>query len=149
MGKIAALTTKLMVGDAATPTEAFTELANVTNIGGPGLALDTEDVTTHDQASAFEEVVATILRTGDMTLDLVYDPDDGTHDDTTGLLLDLENKTLRNFQLQFPSAGYVMWTFSAYVTGFQPGAPVGGALTASLSLKITGAPVLDGDWTPD
>jgi len=147
MTKRAALTTKLMVGDGEV-VEAFTELAYVSNISGPGLAVDTEDVTTHDQATAFEEVVATILRTGEITLDIVYDPDEGTHDATTGLLKDLEDKTLRNFQLQFPSTGYVMFTFAAYVTGFEPGAPVGGALTASLSVKISGVPVLDGDYTP-
>jgi hypothetical protein len=148
MAKQAALTTKLMVGDGEVE-EAFTELANVSNISGPGLGVDTEDVTTHDQTTAFEEVVTTILRTGEITLDLVYDPDEGTHDATTGLLKDMEDKTLRNFQLQFPSTGYVMFTFAAYVTGFEPGAPVGGALTASLSVKISGVPVLDGDYTPD
>jgi len=145
MGKIAALTTKLMVGDGGGP-EAFTELANVTNISGPGLALDTEDVTTHDQASAFEEVVATILRTGEITLDIVYDPDDGTHDASTGVLNDYQDKTLRNFQIRFPTTGKVQWSFAAYVTGFQEGAPVGGALTASLSLKISGVPTLDGTY---
>lgn len=145
MGKIAALTTKLMVGDGGGP-EAFTEVAYVSNISGPSLALDTEDVTTHDQASAFEEVVATILRTGDITLDLFYDPDGGTHDATAGLLNDYENKTLRNFQIRFPSTGKVQWSFAAYVTGFNPGAPVGGALTASVSLKISGVPTLDGTY---
>lgn len=146
MGKIAALTTKLMVGDGGGP-EAFTEVAYVSNISGPSLALDTEDVTTHDQASAFEEVVATILRTGDITLDLFYDPDEGTHDATTGLLTDYEAKTLRNFQIRFPSTGKVQWSFAAYVTGFNPGAPVGGALTASVSLKISGVPTLDGTYS--
>lgn len=145
MGKIAALTTKLMVGNGGGP-ETFTEVASVSNISGPSLALDTEDVTTHDQASAFEEVVATILRTGDVTLDLFYDPDGGTHDATTGLLNDYENKTKRNFQIRFPSTGKVQWSFAAYVTGFNPGAPVGGALTASVSLKISGVPTLDGTY---
>ena len=145
MGKIAALTTKLMVGNGGGP-ETFTEVAYVSNISGPSLALDTEDVTTHDQASAFEEVVATILRTGDITLDLFYDPDGGTHNATTGLLNDYENKTKRNFQIRFPSTGKVQWSFAAYVTGFNPGAPVGGALTASVSLKISGVPTLDGTY---
>lgn len=147
MGKIAAFGTMLLVGDGGDPVESFTELANVTNIGGPGLALDTEDVTTHDQATAFEEVVATILRTGEMSVDLVYDPDEGTHDATTGVLKDLDDKTLRNFQMQFQTTGKVQWSFAAYVTGFQPGAPVGGALTASLSLKISGVPTLDGTYS--
>ena len=146
MGKIAALTTKLMVGNGGGP-ETFTEVAHVSNISGPSLALDTEDVTTHDQANAFEQVVATILRTGDITLDIFYDPDEGTHDAATGLLDDYEKKTLRNFQIRFPSTGKVQWAFAAYVTGFTPGAPVGGALTASVSLKITGTPTLDGTYT--
>lgn len=146
MGKIAALTTKLMIGNGGGP-ETFTEMAYVSNISGPSLALDTEDVTTHDQASAFEEVVATILRTGDVTLDLFYDPDEGTHDAATGLLDDYEKKTKRNFQIRFPSTGKVQWSFAAYVTGFNPGAPVGGALTASVSLKISGVPTLDGTYT--
>ena len=145
MGKIAALTTKLMIGDGGGP-EAFTEVAYVSNISGPSLALDTEDVTTHDQASAFEEVVATILRTGDITLDIFYDPDEGTHDASTGLLTDYEAKTLRNFQIRFPTTGKVQWSFAAYVTGFNPGAPVGGALTASVSMKISGVPTLDGTY---
>lgn len=147
MGKIAALTTKLMVGDGATPTEGFTELANVTNISGPGLALDTEDVTTHDQTNAFEEFVATILRTGEMTVDLVYDPDAATHNATTGILNDYQDKTKRNFQIRFPTTGKVQWSFAAYVTGFEQGAPVGGALTAALSLKLSGVPTLDGTYT--
>ena len=146
MGKLAALTTKLMVGNGGGP-ETFTEVAYVSNISGPSLALDTEDVTTHDQASAFEEVVATILRTGDVTLDIFYDPDAATHNATAGLLNDYENKTKRNFQIRFPSTGKVQWSFAAYVTGFNPGAPVGGALTASVSLKISGVPTLDGTYT--
>lgn len=146
MAKIAALTTKLMVGDGAGP-EVFTALAYVTNISGPSLALDTEDVTTHDQATAFEEAVATILRTGDVTLDIVYDPDNATQNaGAAGILNDYENKTKRNFQIRFPSAGKVQWSFAAYVTGFSPSAPVGGALTASIGLKISGVPTLDGAY---
>jgi hypothetical protein len=146
MGKIAALTTKLMVGDGGGPEE-FTQLAYVTNISGPGLALDIEDVTTHDQATAFEEVVATILRTGELSIDLVYDPDNATQNASAGILNDYQDKTKRNFQIRFPTTGKVQWSFAAYVTGFTENAPVGGALTASLSLKLTGAPTLDGTYT--
>ena len=35
-----------------------TEYANVKSISGPGLSLDTEDVTSHDSTAAWEEVVA-------------------------------------------------------------------------------------------
>ena len=46
-----------------------TEIAKVTNTSGPSLSLDTEDVTSHDSTDGWEEVVATILRSGTITLD--------------------------------------------------------------------------------
>jgi hypothetical protein len=119
---------------------AFTPIAFVKNIGGPGLALDNEDVTTHDSTAAFEEVVPTVLRTGELSLDLVYDPNADTHDAGTGLAEMLESKTLVGFNLIFP--GPYEWDFAAYVNGFEPGAPVDGALTATAKLKITGVPTL-------
>ena len=121
---------------------AASEIAGVTNIGGPGIALDTEDVTTHDQSTAWEEVVATILRSGEISLDIVYDPADGTHDATTGLVYRLENKLWSYFNLIFADSGSTTWSFFGYVTGFEPGEPVDGALTASVTIKIDGAPTL-------
>ena len=120
---------------------AKTEVAGVTNISGPGLGLDVEDVTTHDQAAAFEEVVATILRTGEMTLEIVYDPADATHDASTGLVYRIEDRIFSYFDLIFLST--YNWTFFGYVTGFEPGAPVAGALTGTVKIKITGQPTLE------
>lgn len=121
---------------------AFATVAQVSNIGGPSLAADTEDVTTHDQATAWEEVIPTILRSGEVALDLVYDPGAATHAATSGLLARLKNKTPAQFQIVFPSNPTVTWTFDGYSTGFEPGAPVDGALTASATIKVTGQPTL-------
>lgn len=121
---------------------AFATVAQVSNIGGPSLSADTEDVTTHDQATAWEEMVVTILRSGEVALDLVYDPGAATHAATSGLLAKLKNKTPAQYQIVFPSSPAVTWTFDGYSTGFEPGAPVDGALTASATLKVTGQPTL-------
>lgn len=131
--------------DDATGTPGVTgvaevAVANVTNISGPGLGVDTEDVTTHDQTTAFEEMVATIIRSGEVTLDIVYDPADATHDAGTGLLYRLEDKIYSFFKLIFSND--TEWEFSGYVTGFEPGSPVGGALTASVKIKIANQPLL-------
>lgn len=146
MPEYAAYGTKLEMGrgDTNPGPETFDIIAQVQNIGGPGLALDTEDVTTHDQSTAWEEVCATILRTGEVSLDLVYDPNDDTHDKAggRGMVDKLYDKTLSNFKLTFPSTAAVVWSFAAYVTGFEPTAPHDGALTASATLKISGAPTL-------
>lgn len=118
-------------------------IVQVTNIGGPSLALDTEDVTSHDSTGGWEEVVGTVLRSGELTLDIEYDPNAATHKYAAGgLLHDLVSKTAVAYTLVFPSSPAVTWTFNALVTGFEPGAPHDGALTASVTMKITGAPTL-------
>lgn len=120
-----------------------TVVAQVTNISGPGLSLDTEDVTAHDSTGGWEEVVATILRSGEITLDIEYDPNDATHKYASGgILYDLKSRASQSYSLVFPSTPAVTWSFTAFCTGFEPGAPVDGALTASVTYKITGQPTL-------
>lgn len=120
-----------------------TEYANVTNIAGPGLSLDVEDVTSHDSTAAWEEVVGTILRSGEISLDIVYDPAHATHKYAAGgLLYDLVQRTEIALTLVFPDDGATTWSFNALVTGFEPGAPVAAGLTATVKLKISGQPTL-------
>ena len=125
MSKYGAYGTMFNWGDGG-GTEAFAPVAYVTNIGGPGLSLDTEDVTSHDQATAWEEVVVTILRSGEVSLDLVFDPADDTQDFTEALAMgsQLEARgAATNFQIVFSDTGTTTWTFAAHVTGWEPSAP--------------------------
>jgi hypothetical protein len=123
---------------------ALTTIAQVVSVGGPSLSLDTPDVTTHDSTNAFEEVVGAILRGGEVSLGLVYDPADDTHDATAGngLLSRLEGKTKTNFSLIFPDTGSTTWAFDGYVSGFEPDASHDAALTATVTIKMDGAPTL-------
>ncbi|MBW2084434.1 MAG: outer capsid protein Hoc [Deltaproteobacteria bacterium] len=139
---ISSFGTLLKIGDGAEPTENFTTIAEVLDITGPSLSLDTEDVTSHDSTGGWEEHIGTILRSGEVTFDINYIPTHGTHDASTGLVADMMNRTLRNFQLVFPDAGQTTWSFSALVTGMEPSAPVAGRLQSSITLKISGQPTL-------
>lgn len=118
--------------------ESFTTIAQVRNISGPGMSLDVEDVTTHDSTGAWEEVVATVLRSGEVTLDLVWDPATPTHSNGVGLLAVMPRRATRNFKVIFPDAASTEWSFAAEVVSFEPDAPHDGALTASVTLKLTG-----------
>ena len=118
--------------------EVFTTIAQVRNIGGPGLSLDVEDVTTHDSTGAWEEVVATILRSGEVTLDIVWDPATATHGWGIGLLAVMPRRATRNFQVIFTDAASTTWSFAAEVVSFEPDAPHDGALTASVTIKLSG-----------
>jgi len=119
-----------------------TEVAQVTNISGLNVSLDTTDVTEHD-GTGWEEHVATILRSGTVTIDIVYDPNEATHKNAVGgLIYDLANRVLGTWNIVFPTSPVKYISFSAFVTGFTPSAPVDGALTASVTLKPSGAVTL-------
>lgn len=138
MAKYAAFGTTLKRGGTG-----GTAVAQIESISGPGLELDTEDVTTHDSTGGWEEVVGTILRSGEVSLDIVYDPNAATHKNAAGgLLADLVSRTSQTWAITFPSSPAVSWTFTAFVTGFEPDAPHDGKLAASVTLKLTGQPTL-------
>jgi len=118
-----------------------TDVGNVTAIKGPSVSLDTTDVTSHDSTSAFEEVVATILRSGEVTLDLVYDPANAQIKNSSGgLLYLLTTRASASFTITLPDATAII--FTGFVVGFEPGMPHDGALTCSVKVKPTGAVTL-------
>lgn len=138
----AAFGTELKIGDGGSP-ENFTTIAEVVEVTGPPLSADTADTTNHDSTDAYEESVVTVLRTGEVTFDINYLPTDSTHDASSGLLNDYENKTKRNFEVIFSNDSNTKWSFSAYVTGFEPSAPHDDKLDASVTLKVTEKPTLN------
>jgi predicted secreted protein len=119
---------------------ALTTVAKVVSIGGPAMSLDTIDVTCHDSTAAWEEVVGGVLRGGEISLEIVYDPADDTQDATAGngLLTRYEAKRLTDFSIVFPDSGATTWNFDGYITGFESEAAHDGALTASVTVKTTG-----------
>jgi predicted secreted protein len=133
--------TLLKIGDGG-GSEVFTTIAEVTNISGPSLSLDTIEVTNHSSTNGWKERIAGLLDAGEVTFDINYLPTDATHSFSAGLVKDMVNRTKRNFKIVFPNTGNTTWTFSAFVTKFQPKAPTNDRLTASVSLMITGQPTL-------
>lgn len=130
--------TFLKIGDGGTP-ETFATIAEVLDIDGPDMSLETEDVTSHSSANGWDESVGTILSGGEVSYELNFVPTDATHDMTTGLQADMINRTLRNFQLVYPDPGGNGYAFAALVTGFKVKAPVKGKLAADVKMKISGA----------
>lgn len=133
--------TLLKIGDAAS-AETFTTIAEVRDIKGPSLELATEDMTNHSSTNGWEESIGTILSGGDVQFELNWIPGNATQSYSAGLLKDMVNRTLRNFQLVIPAASNVTWSFSAYVVKFPPDLPVKGGQRVSVTLKISGYPTL-------
>lgn len=123
-------------GDGALPTEAFTALANVTNIGGPEAERETYDTTAHDSPDGWREFVGGLKDGGEVSLEVNYDPRD--HDD---LYEDFEDDEPRSYRIVWPN-GLGAWSFKAIMTGFSPEAPHDDKLAAELTFKVSGKPVL-------
>src|SRR3972149_3606612 len=134
--------TLLKIGDGATPVEGFTTIAEVNDLGGPSLALEAVDVTNPPPLEGWREFIGGLLDGGEVSFSINYQPTHATHNNTTGLLRDMRTRTKRNFQLVFTDIGGTTWSFTALVTGFEPGAPVDAQLTADVTLQITGKPTL-------
>lgn len=133
--------TLLKAGNGAA-TEVFTTIAEVTNIGGPSLALDPVEVTNMDSTAGWREFIGGLLDGGEVSLTINYLPTNATHNASNGLIADMTNRTKRNFQLVFSDGSSTTFSFTALVTGFETGEPVDGQLTAEVTLKITGQPTL-------
>lgn len=126
----------LQKGDAGSP-ETFVTLSEVRDISGPQLRTDVVDVTNHSSPNATEEILATLKRLGEITFDINWQPSHATHNATTGLLADWINRTKRHFRMTWPD-GITTWTFTAFVVGMSPTAPVADALRQSITLRVTG-----------
>lgn len=145
MSDYAGFGTALQIGDSTNQATAnYTTIAQVQDISGPGLSLNTDDVTAHDSPGGWMEFVGTVKDGGEVSFDLVYDPAEGTHENASGgLLYELDQKTAKAYKIVFPDTANTAWTFNAFVTAYEPSSPVDGKLAASVTLKITGQPTLD------
>ncbi len=134
----------LQMNDGGAPG-VYTTIAGVKDISGPATSRDLEEVTSHTSPDGFEEHVPTIKRSGEVTFDLNFLPDNAGHGTSTGLAskVHADNPTL--FRLVFPRIGTngYRWAFEGFVTGFETSAPVGGIFGANVTIKITGAPALE------
>lgn len=113
-------------------------IAQVQDIDGPNLSTDTSEITNHSSPGAVEEFIATIKRTGEISFPLVFNPADPSHDGDTGLLSAWGARSMDEYVMTYPDGS--AWTFNAYCTGFEMGAPVNGFLAADITLRPSGEP---------
>jgi predicted secreted protein len=121
---------------ASSPT--FTEIANVTSISGPGISRETIDVTAHDSPDGWREFLGGLKDGGEVSFDLNWDVEEPTHE---ALVSDLEDSVPRDYKLVFPN-DIAEWAFKAILTGFEASFPTDDKITASVTYKISGKPVL-------
>jgi hypothetical protein len=140
MTAYAATGTLLQVDDGGGVT--FTTVANVGDIDGPAVSVDTEEYTNHSSPGGYEQLLPTIKRSGEVSFPVSWDPNDPTHDGTTGLVFLANARLTRNWRMVFPTSPARRWNFQGFITEFSTGAPVAGMLSADVTIKVTGQPTL-------
>lgn len=119
---------------------SYVTIAQIRDVGGPKLKQDTVEVT-HRDGNKWREFTGGLKDGGEVTFDVIYDPDQATHGAgaAPGLVYMLQNGIVGDFQMVLPDSSPTTATFNALVTAFEPSAPMGDALTGDATLKITGA----------
>lgn len=127
------------IGDGATPTEAFTALAEVISINPPSDSIDMPEATHLSSPNRTKEYIAGLNDPGECALTINFLPGEAD-DDAIQALRGLSSPT--NFQITYPAiAGnpQVKWTFAGYLTGYEPDVPIGDRMTANVRIKVTGS----------
>jgi len=125
---------------------SYTAIAQVRDITGPALSRDSTDVSDRSITDYYREFLPGLVDPGELTFSLTWDPNDTEHAQTSGLLNDFENEgcTLPAWQLVLDiCGGTATWTWDGFLTGFTPNVPISEALTADVTVKISGKPTLD------
>ncbi|MET9396280.1 phage tail tube protein [Kitasatospora sp. NPDC002965] len=136
MSAIDGFGTKLKRGDGGSP-QNFTEIGEITQVGGPSLSRETYESTTHGSPFGWRTFIGGLKDGGEVSADVNYDP--SVHDI---LAADFEDKDPRDYQLVFPDPETTTWTFEAILTGLESSAPFDDKLTATLGWKVSGKPTL-------
>lgn len=132
MAKKAAYGTVLEITDPL--DDELITVAGVADIQGPGISVETVDVTSHDSPDNFAEFLAGEASAGDVTFDLFFDPSLDGH---SRLIAMCAARALATCSLILPS-GAEQFNFTALVTNVGVTAAVKDALKASVTLKISG-----------
>ena len=119
------------IGDGATPTEAFVAVAEVTSITPPSDSVDVIDVTHMASPSNTREFIQGLTDPGEVSIDINFTPGSGS--DTA--IQAKRGAGTGNYQITFP--GGTVWTFAAFLTGYEPAVPVDDKMTATVTFKVT------------
>lgn len=125
-------------GFGTTLERAGNAIAELTNIGGVEVTMETKDVTNHQSEDSYREFIGTLFEAGEVPISGNF-----IGSDTNGqvaLLADLHNKTAQSFVMTFPDG--TTWTFTALVTKFKVEPPMEEAIAFSATLKVSGKPTL-------
>ena len=124
----------LRVDDDSGSPSTFLAIGNISGISGPSGSASEIDVT--DLDSVAREFLMGLPDEGEISLDMFWAPGTVVHD----LLFNArKNRTKKNFRLELTDSPTTIYNFFGFVTGLAQNTAVDEAITAALTIRITGA----------
>jgi predicted secreted protein len=128
----------LYVSDAAPDTTADNLIAGVMTVTPPSPERDIIDVTTSDSPNMAREFITGMIDYKECTAEMLWTPGDAT--DVLLRTISLE-RAPRTYKVVWPQLDPdVAITFKAFLVSFERNSPLDDKMTATLTLKVTGAP---------
>lgn len=131
---------KLQLGDGAT-SEAFSDVAEITELTPPAMSRDDIDVTSHQSSDGYREFISGLRDGGDVSGKANWLPTNATHDGTTGLLETFNDDVNHNWKIILPNS-LITIAFSGFLTAFEPDLPIEEQAQLSFTIKISGKPTV-------
>lgn len=132
--------------------DSANRIDGIKDITGPNVSRSTIDVTSHSSPNNFKQYLTTRWEGGDISFDLLLDPQDAVH----RRLVDKLGSggaadAVDTFIIRFPAAPnkakWATWEFEGFLSGLPLNLPVEDAVMASVTLQMTGAPTINNDDT--
>lgn len=124
------------IGDGGDP-ETFTSIGEITGLELPGLSRELVDVT-HHASTAKEWLAQPLIEYGDAVITVNRNPGDATD---AALDAAFASPDAANFQITIPAGAQTFtMVFPAVPTGLEKSSPMDAQQTATLTVKVTGAP---------
>jgi hypothetical protein len=114
--------------------QTFTTIPEISNISGPGGQANEIDVT--DLSSTAKEFRMGLQDEGSITIDMNYIPANAVH---AAMRTARANQTLTTFRIKFTDSPNTVWTFTAFVLGFEVSNSVDDVTKASMTLRVSGS----------
>ena len=124
----------LRVDDDSGSPSTFLAIDNISGISGPSGSASEIDVT--DLDSSAREFLMGLPDEGEISLDMFWAPGTQVHD---VLFNARKNRTKKNFRLELTDSPTTIYNFFGFVTGLAQNTAVDEAITAALTIRITGA----------
>ena len=122
-------------------------VAEITNISGPTLSIDTIDASHYTSPQEFKEFIAGFGDGGEVTLECNLIPSDNPGQVT--LIADAYAKMVRAVTITLGDPVMMDWSFDGLVTALDFNQPMDGKLSFTITIKISGVPTYGITLTAD